>query len=362
MYQKQRTIATPENFSTSPALIVPNVEFVLDNEEQLEHNVLTMETPTTLQEAIQYFANYENCRAFMVEIRWPNGIVQCPYCGAEKVTYLANARVYRCYGDHPRQKFSLKVGTIFEDSPIPLEKWLPAVWLLVNAKNGISSYEIHRALGVTQKSAWFMLQRIRLAVQTKSFLKLGGSGKEIEADESFIGGAARFMHADRRKRMITSTGVKDKAAAFGILERGGQVRVFAVPSRRKRALQGHIAEHVQEGTSIYTDALMSYMGLNEKFHHEVIDHAERYVQGQVHTNGLENFWSLLKRSLKGTYISIEPFHMFRYLDEQAWRYNNRATKEQFIGDGDRFRTALSQIVGKRLTYKEVTGKVGERAA
>src|SRR5216684_7921622 len=321
-----------------------------------------MNKPKTLQQAIQFFTSYDNCRDFMVGIRWPDGKVRCPQCDSDKVTYLENARLYRCFQRHPRQKFSLKVGTIFEDSPIPLEKWLPAVWLLVNCKNGISSYEIHRALGVTQKSAWFMLQRIRLAVQTKSFLKLGGSGKEIEADESFIGGAARFMHRNRRDRMITARGVKDKAAAFGILERGGQVRVFAVPNRRKKALQGHIAEHVEEGTSIYTDALMSYMGLNEKFQHDVIDHAERYVKGQVHTNGLENFWSLLKRSLKGTYISIEPFHMFRYLDEQAWRYNHRATKDANINDGDRFHTALSQIVGKRLTFKEVTGKVGQRAA
>jgi transposase-like protein len=193
-----------------------------------------METPSTLQEAILYFANYENCRAFMVEIRWPNGSVQCPYCGSEKVTFLAKARVYRCYGDHAKQKFSLKVGTIFEDSPIPLEKWLPAVWLLVNCKNGVSSYEIHRALGVTQKSAWFMLQRIRLAVQTKSFLKLGGDGKPVEVDESFIGGAARFMHADRRKRMITATGVKDKAAAFGILARRRSTCIFGFRSPKER--------------------------------------------------------------------------------------------------------------------------------
>src|SRR5437868_14174562 len=189
-----------------------------------------MESPKTLQQAIQFFTDPENCRQFMVAVRWLDGKVRCPYCDSEKVTYLAKARIYRCYGDHPSQKFSLKVGTIFEDSPIPLEKWLPAVWLLVNCKNGISSYEIHRALGVTQKSAWFMLQRIRLAVQTRSFLKLGGEGKVVEADESFIGGAARFMHPARRKRMITSRGVKDKTAAFGIVERGGQVRVFVVPS------------------------------------------------------------------------------------------------------------------------------------
>ncbi len=317
-----------------------------------------MNKPKTLQRAIQFFTNYENCRDFMVGIRWPDGKVRCPQCDSDKVTYLENARLYRCYGDHPRQKFSLKVGTIFEDSPIPLEKWLPAVWLIVNCKNGISSYEIHRALGVTQKSAWFMMHRVRLAMQTKSFLKMGGSGKAIEADESFIGGAARFMHKERRGRMITARGVKDKAAAFGILERGGEVRVFAVPNRKKHALQGHISEHVEEGSPVYTDALMSYMGLNEKFQHDVIDHAERYVKGNVHTNGLENFWSLLKRGLKGTYVSTEPFHLFRYLDEQAFRYNQRATKDNPVNDGDRFEMAMSQIVGKRLTFAEVTGKEG----
>jgi transposase-like protein len=320
-----------------------------------------MNKPKTLQQAIQFFTSYENCRDFMVAIRWPDGKVRCPQCDSDKVTYLENARLYRCYGDHPRQKFSLKVGTIFEDSPIPLEKWLPAVWLLVNCKNGVSSYEIHRALGVTQKSAWFMMHRIRLAMQTKSFLKMGGSGKAIEADESFIGGAARFMHKDRRNRMITARGVKDKAAAFGILERGGEVRVFAVENRKKKALQGHISEHVEEGAPVYTDALMSYMGLNEKFQHEVINHAEKYVEGKVHTNGLENFWSLLKRGLKGTYVSTEPFHLFRYLDEQAFRYNNRATKDNPVNDGDRFEMAMSRIVGKRLTLAEVTGKEGQTA-
>lgn len=300
----------------------------------------------------------------MVEIRWPNGVVQCPYCGSEKVTYLEKARVYRCYGDHPRQKFSLKVGTIFEDSPIPLEKWLPAVWFLVNCKNGISSYEIHRALGVTQKSAWFMLHRIRLAMQTKSFLKLGGRGCEIEADETFIGGAARFMHRSRKDRYTAAQrGKGDKTAVFGILERGGELRTTVLPNNRKHHVQGEIRRHVKAHSAIYTDALMSYQGLkHQDFAHEVIDHAEKYVDGRIHTNGLENFWSLLKRGLKGTYISTEPFHLFRYLDEQTWRYNNRATEELNVTDGDRFRMAMGQITGKRLTFKEVTGKVGERAA
>jgi transposase-like protein len=319
-----------------------------------------MKSPKTLQQAIQYFTVYENCRQFMIAIRWADGKVRCPQCGADKVTYLEKARLYRCYGAHPRQKFSLKVGTIFEDSPISLEKWLPAVWLLVNCKNGISSYEIHRDLGVTQKSAWFMMHRIRLAMQSKSFAKLGGKGTEVEVDETFIGGAARFMSPSRRKRLIPSTGVGGKTAIVGILERGGEVRATVVPGRRKHNLQGEIRANVKPGGEVYTDALLSYMGLDyQGYMHKVIDHAERYVDGKVHTNGLENFWSLLKRGVKGTYVSVEPFHLFRYLDEQVFRYNNRATDDNPMNDGDRFRLAMSHIVGKRLTFAEVTGKVGQ---
>lgn len=320
-----------------------------------------MTKPKTLQQAIQFFTDYENCRQFMVAVRWHDGKVRCPQCGSDKITYLENARLYRCYGKHPRQKFSLKVGTIFEDSPIPLEKWLPAVWLLVNAKNGISSYEIHRALGVTQKSAWFMMHRIRLAMQTKSFVKIGGEGKEVEADETFIGGKARFMHKDVHKRRMMERGVpKDKVPVLGILERGGEIRATVVPNVRKHHIQGEIRNQVSAGGAIYTDALLSYWGLNQDYIHQTIDHAEKYVDGKIHTNGLENFWSLLKRGIKGTYISVEPFHLFRYLDEQVWRYNHRATEERFIGDGDRFEMAMSRIVGKRLTFAEVTGK-GEGA-
>jgi transposase-like protein len=255
------------------------------------------------------------------------------------------------------------VGTIFEDSAIGLDKWLIALWLLVNCKNGVSSYEIGRDLGITQKSAWFVLQRLRLALHNGSMDKLGGEGKEIEADETFIGGAARFMHPERRKRMITERGVKDKTAVLGILERGGQVRANVVPTRRKNVLQGHIAAHVKAGSAIYTDALLSYQGLRDRdFAHQVVDHAEKYVDGKIHTNGLENFWSLVKRGLKGTYISVEPFHLFRYLDEQVYRFNNRGDKENPVNDGDRFQQALSQVAGKRLTFAEVTGKVGESAA
>jgi transposase-like protein len=318
-----------------------------------------MESPKTLQQAIQYFSDYENCRQFMIAVRWLDGKVRCPQCGSEHVTYLRNARLYRCYENHPRQKFSLKVGTVFEDSPIGLDKWLPAVWLLVNCKNGISSYEIHRALGVTQKSAWFMMHRIRLAVQSGSFRKLGGEGSEIEVDETFIGGKARNMHLSKRKRRITGTGGKDKAVAFGMLERGGHVRVMPVADRQKETVQPLIKKHVQAGTALYTDEMLGYRGLQAEYAHKVVNHAVQYVDGRVHTNGLENFWSLLKRGISGTYVSVEPFHLFRYLDEQSFRYNNRATKDNPLNDADRFHLAMTQITGRRLTFAEVTGKVGE---
>lgn len=295
----------------------------------------------------------------MIAVRWPDGKVRCPQCDSEKVTYLQAARLYRCYGAHPRQKFSLKIGTIFEDSPIGLDKWLPAVWLLVNCKNGISSYEVARDLGVTQKTAWFMMHRVRLAVQCGSFRKLGGEGSEIEVDESFIGGKARNMHLDQRKRRITGTGGKGKAVAFGILERGGQVRTVAIADRQKETVQPIIRRHVQAGTALYTDAMLGYRGLEAEYAHKVVDHAVRYVDGRIHTNGLENFWSLLKRGIAGTYVSVEPFHLHRYLDEQTFRYNNRATRDNPLNDADRFSYAMSQIVGKRLTYAGLTGKVGE---
>jgi hypothetical protein len=250
---------------------------------------------------------------------------------------------------------------VFEDSPIPLEKWLPAVWLVVNCKNGISSYELHRALGVTQKSAWFMLHRIRLAVQSKSFVKIGGPGSEVEVDETFIGGKARNMHKDRRIKTKVREGNWGKAIVMGMLERGGHVKAKVVPNRKKPALHAAIAETIEKGTQLYTDEHNGYMDISPEYVHSVVNHLENYVSGRIHTNGLENFWSLLKRGLNGTYVAVEPFHLFRYVDEQAFRYNNRATKENPLTDADRFHLALSQIAGKRLTFAEVTGKVGETA-
>ena len=228
-----------------------------------------MVAPRTLQDAILYFSNFENCKNFMMEPRWPDGTVRCPECGSSRVSYLAKARVWKCYEGHLKAKFSLKTGTIFEDSPLPLEKWLPAVWLIVTCKNGISSYEVGRDLGVSQKSTWHMMQRIRFALHTGSFEKLSG---HVEVDETFIGGKARNMHSDKRARKITWTGGKDKTMVMGILERGGKVRTSVVANRKKVALQSEVRKHVEAGSAIYTDALKSYEGLDE-FQHGVVDHA-----------------------------------------------------------------------------------------
>ena len=313
-----------------------------------------MDAPKTLQQAIIFYADPDNCHDTMVKMRWPDGVVKCPRCGSEKVTYLANARLWKCKEKHPRQKFSLKVGTIFEDSPLGLDKWLPVVWLVANCKNGISSYESHRAIGVTQKTAWFMLHRVRLAMQSPFGGMLSG---EIEADESFIGGKARNMHKGKRAQKIQGRGPEGKAIVAAVLSRHGEVRATVVPSRKKGDLQKLIRDNVAEGSDLFTDDLKSYDGLGGDFAHQVINHAEAYVDGQVHTNGLENFWSLLKRSINGTYVSVEPFHLFRYVDEQAFRYNNRRE----MSDADRFKKVLGQVVDKRLMYKELTGKVGQTA-
>lgn len=309
------------------------------------------DAPETLLEAVTYFSNPDVALAFVANLRWPDGEQVCPRCGViREHYYLKTRRVWKCRDCH--KQFSVKLGTIFEDSPIGLSKWLPAMWMLVNCKNGISSYELARGIGVTQKTAWFMLHRIRLAMQSDSFDKMDG---EVEVDESYIGGKARNMHREKKKRVITGTGGMSKVAVMGLLERhgknGSQVRTHVVQTIRKPELQSRIREHVERGAEVFTDRLRSYDGLGSDYAHDVIDHAECYAKGKVHTNGLENFWSLVKRALNGTYISVEPFHLFRYLDEQAFRFNNRKNT-----DRGRFLHALASILHKRLTYHELTGK------
>ena len=307
--------------------------------------------PRTLLEAVKYFANPENCLSYLVSRRWPNGVA-CPTCGSLGVYFDKTRQGWICKDKHPGRKFSLKTGTIFEDSPLGLDKWLPAVWMISGAKNGISSHELHRAIGVTQKTAWFMLHRIRLAQQAIDGGKLGG---EVEVDETFIGGKARNMHKGRSARVMQGrTGWAGKTAVIGVLDRHGKnghstVRTQVIGTTKKKVLQPIVREHVAPGSAVYTDALASYDGLGKDYAHQVIDHAEAYVRENVHTNGMENFWSLLKRTINGTYVSVEPFHLFRYLDEQAFRFNEREGT-----DANRFRTAIDGIVGRRVMYKTLT--------
>jgi transposase-like protein len=301
--------------------------------------------PRTLVEAIRYFSDLDVCTEFVANLRWPNGPV-CPRCDGIDHSYLTTRRLWKCKAC--KRQFSVKVGTIFEDSPLGLDKWLPAVWLAANSKNGISSHELGRALGITQKSAWFMLHRIRLAMQTGTFSKLSG---QVEVDETFIGGKARNMHKTVRARKITSRGTKDKVAVLGMIERGGYVRAEVVPDVKRRTLHARVWESVEAGSTIYTDALRSYTGLDRDYAHEVVDHAEQYVDGQVHTNHMENFWALLKRGLHGKYISVEPFHLFRYLDERVFTFNLRE-----LDDFGRFNAVLRAVAGRRLTYAGVTGR------
>src|SRR5579863_6576509 len=324
-----------------------------------------MTEPKSLQEAIVYFSNPDNCVDYLAIRRWPDGKVVCPSCGSDKVKYNAARRWCQCSSHHAKRQFSIKVGTIMEDSAIPLDKWLTAMWLVTNCKNGISSYEIARDLKVTQKSAWFMLHRIRLAMKDETLgSKLGGKGSEVEADETFIGGKARNMHKDVYARRITGQGqsFRDKTVVMGMMERGGNVRTIVIPDRRKETLQPIVRNHIHSGSALMTDEMGGYKGLNGEYEHQIVDHAVKYAEGRVHTNCMENLWSLLKRGLSGTYVAVEPFHLFRYLDEQVFRFNNRGgKKENKITDADRFDMVVRRLIGKRLTFAQLTGKEGAGA-
>ncbi len=306
--------------------------------------------PKTLLEAVRYFSDLDVATEFVAKLRWPDGPV-CPRCEATEHSYLTTRRVWKCKGC--KKQYSVKLGTIFEDSPLGLDKWLPAVWLIANSKNGISSHELGRSLGVTQKSAWFMLHRIRLAMRSGTFDMLSGT---VEVDETFIGGKARNMHrAERRRKFGNATGGTypglNKATVVGMIERGGKVRAHVVDDTTGRTLQSYVRDNVKEGANIYTDSHPSYSGLETDFDHRVVDHAERYVDGQVHTNFMENFWSLLKRGLHGTYVSVKPFHLYRYLDERMFTFNERN-----LTDLGRFTAVLASVAGRRLTYARLIGK------
>jgi len=319
-----------------------------------------MEQPKTLQAAIRHFSDEQVCIDTVARLRWPNG-PECPACGHKEHYYLATQKRWKCKECY--KQFTVKLGTIFEDSPIKLDKWLTALWMLVNCKNGVSSYEIAKAIGITQKSAWFVLHRLRFALQTGSITKLGGNGAPVEVDETFIGGKARFMHKEKRQRLSRDGGMQGghgKAVVMGLLERGGKVKATVIPQRKHNIPENIVREMVQPGAEVHTDEFPGYYNLKDGYVHKVVNHLEGYVKENVHTNGIENFWSLLKRGLSGTYVAVEPFHLFRYVDEQAFRYNHRKDESgNKLNDAQRFELALSQIAGKRLTFAEVTGKVGE---
>ncbi len=301
--------------------------------------------PTNLIEAVRYFSDPDVCTAFVADLRWPDG-PECPRCGSDQFSYLTTRRLWKCKGC--KKQYSVKLGTIFEDSAIPLDKWLCSIWLIANSKNGISSHELGRSVGLTQKSAWFVLHRIRLAMQTGSFDKFDGT---VEVDETFIGGKARNMHRAEVPRKIHQQPNKGKSIVVGALNRGGNVRANVVPNPQRETLQPYVRDNVSAGATVYTDAHSGYTGLEGEYTHRTVDHATCYVDGQVHSNGIENFWSLLKRGLHGTYISVEPFHLFRYLDERVFTYNHRDAS-----DLGRFTTVVEMASGRRVSWNQLTGK------
>ncbi len=313
-----------------------------------------MKKPVTLQQAIVYFADATRAFDYAKFLRWPDGKVTCPRCGSEKNSFVKTRSLWFCNGC--KKQFTVKVGTIFEDSPIGLDKWMTAVWMICNCKNGISSYELHRAIGVTQKTAWFMLHRVREAMRSGSFMRLGQEGGPVEADEAFIGGTPKNMHA-RKRSMIRNQHIP-KPSVFGLLDRETrEVRAKVVHDVKRDTLMNVILDQVAPRSKIYTDAYKAYETLPQhQYIHEAVNHLDEYVRGEVHTQGLENFWSLLKRGLKGTYVAVEPFHLDRYVAEQVFRFNNRATKDNPLTDEDRFVLAMTQAAGRRLTYADLMGR------
>ncbi len=305
--------------------------------------------PRTLQEAVLYFSDEQKCFDFVVDMRWPSG-VRCIHCDCDRVGFIATRKKFKCKNKECRKQFSVKTGSVMEDSPLGLDKWILCIWMVANCKNGVSSYEIHRELGITQKSAWFLLQRVRLAMQAESLDKFEGP---VEVDETFIGAKARNMHKSKKERLVKGRGASGKTIVLGALDRKKRkVRTKVIPDTSAPVLTEGVKEYVEPGSTVYTDAHKGYDALtDEDYEHLVINHSVEYVNGKTHTQGIENFWSLLKRGLHGTYVSVEPFHLFRYLDEQTFRYDYR--KEDNLC---RLQLVAGNIAGKRLQYKHLTGQ------
>lgn len=305
------------------------------------------EIPATLMEAVRYFAEPANSIDFMRAIKWPSGKITCPKCGGDAVSEIKNRPgMHTCNVAACRKQFSVKVGTIFEDSPLGLDKWFVAVWSLANCKNGISSHELGRAIGVTQRTAWFMLHRIRKAMESNSFRKLDG---EVESDETYIGGKAKNMHKAQREKNITGRGGADKTPVQCIIQRDGDARTFVVPGTDAETLVGNIMRNVERDAAVYTDENTANASLGIHYDHSMVCHSQgEFVRGRSHINSAENFFSLLKRAIHGTYVAVRPWHLARYCHEQGWRFNWRQ-----LNDAGRFLNALRGVIGKRLTYREL---------
>jgi transposase-like protein len=306
------------------------------------------DNPQSLIEAVRHYSDLDRCHAYMKGVKWPTGAITCPKCGGSTIGEITSRRMFQCKAKNCRKQFSVKVGTIFEDSPLGLDKWFVAVWCIANAKNGISSCELARALGVTQKTAWFMLHRIRLSMKTETFGAIKG---EVEGDETFIGGKFKNMHKSKRAQKPGGRGTVGKAVVQGLIERGGVARCKVVKNQKRATLQAIIRDSVEPGSTVYTDTLASYAGLSDQYVHQMIDHAVEYVNGRIHTNSMENFWSLLKRALGGTYVAVSADHLDSYLDEQTLRFNDRKNT-----DAGRFANVMAQVPGRRLTYAELTDR------
>jgi transposase-like protein len=300
-----------------------------------------MKYPETLVEAVRYFSNPDVCIAHVANLRWPNGVI-CPTCGRVDVSYLESQKRWQCKSRHAKRQFSVKIGTIFEDSPLGLDKWLSAVWMIINAKNGVSSYEIARALGVTQKTAWFMDHRIRAAMEYGTFDKKLDS--PVEADETYIGGKTR-----EEKGRFTN-----KTAIVGVVEKKkhvGQIRAFATKQADATNTLSFLKQNLEEGATVHTDESKIYSRAKRTFIHESVNHSEKeYARGAISTTTIDGFWNLFKRSYKGTYTHLSPAHLDRYVKEHTYRYNTR-----MLTDGQRF-TEWFANCHRRLMYKTLINK------
>lgn len=311
------------------------------------------QNPRTLIEAIQYFSDNRRCVEYVKNLRWQDGVVKCPRCESTHVKELTTRQIWQCYGC--KKQFSVKVGTVFTDSALPLTKWLTGMWLVMNAKNGISSYEISRSLGISQKSAWHLGHRIREAMANGSIEKMT---EKVETDAAYLGGSRKNW--SNEKRATTPAYVDNKTPIVAYVERNDeneiiQVRGNVVNDSSAETIQNDLRKNVAEGAVLYTDQSNVYTTLASDYWHRTINHSrDEFVRGDVTTNRVEGYFALLKRCIKGTYIHMAPCHMDRYIAEQSLRYNLRKTN-----DGARFKQTVSQSFGTRLTWKELTGKAAD---